>query len=164
LLQLLDDGRLTDGQGRTVDFTNSVLIMTSNLGSEFIDPDLPDEAVEERVMNVVRGHFRPEFLNRVDDVIVFHRLSREDLRQIVGIQFEQLHARLAARRLDLELSDEAADWLTEHGYDPSFGARPLKRLLQQAIADPLALELLAGRFTEGDTVRVVVEDGDLVFA
>ncbi len=164
LLQLLDDGRLTDGQGRTVDFTNSVLIMTSNLGSEFIDPDLPEEAVEERVMNVVRGHFRPEFINRVDDVIVFHRLSREDLRQIVGIQFDQLRARLAARRIDLELTDEAADWLTEHGYDPSFGARPLKRLLQRAIADPLALELLDGRFVEGDVVRVVVEGDGLAFA
>jgi len=164
LLQLLDDGRLTDGQGRTVDFTNSVLIMTSNLGSEFIDPDLPEEAVEERVMNVVRGHFRPEFINRVDDVIVFHRLSREDLRQIVGIQFDQLRARLAARRIDLELADEAADWLTEHGYDPSFGARPLKRLLQKAVADPLALELLDGRFVEGDVVRVVVEGDGLAFA
>jgi len=164
LLQLLDDGRLTDGQGRTVDFTNSVLIMTSNLGSEFIDPDLPEEAVEERVMNVVRGHFRPEFLNRVDDVIVFHRLSREDLRQIVGIQFDLLRARVAARRIDLELTDEAADWLTENGYDPSFGARPLKRLLQRAIADPLALELLDGRFVEGDVVRVAVEGDELVFA
>jgi ATP-dependent Clp protease ATP-binding subunit ClpB len=163
LLQVLDDGRLTDGQGRTVDFTNSVLIMTSNLGSEFIDPDLPDEAVEERVMNVVRGHFRPEFINRVDDVIVFHRLSREDLRRIVEIQFDQLRARLAARRIDLELTAEAADWLTEHGYDPSFGARPLKRLLQKAVADPLALELLDGRYVEGDTVRVVVQDDDLGF-
>jgi ATP-dependent Clp protease ATP-binding subunit ClpB len=163
LLQLLDDGRLTDGQGRTVDFTNSVLIMTSNLGSEFIDPNLPEEAVEERVMNVVRGHFRPEFLNRVDDVIVFHRLSREDLRKIVGIQFDLLRARVAARRIDLELTDEAADWLTENGYDPSFGARPLKRLLQRAIADPLALELLDGRFVEDDVVRVGVDGDELVF-
>ena len=163
LLQLLDDGRLTDGQGRTVDFTNSVLIMTSNLGSEFIDPELPDEAVEVRVMDVVRGQFRPEFLNRVDDVIVFHRLSREDLRQIVGIQFELLRARLAARRIDLHLTDEAAGWLTEHGYDPTFGARPLKRLLQRAIADPLALELLDGRFVEGDVVRVAIEGDELVF-
>ena len=164
LLQLLDDGRLTDGQGRTVDFTNSVLIMTSNLGSEFIDPDLPEEAVETRVMSVVRGHFRPEFLNRVDDVIVFHRLSREDLRQIVGIQFDLLRTRLAARRIDLELTDEAADWLTEHGYDPTFGARPLKRLLQRAIADPLALELLDGRFVEDDVVQVAVDGDELVFA
>jgi ATP-dependent Clp protease ATP-binding subunit ClpB len=159
LLQVLDDGRLTDGQGRTVDFTNTVLIMTSNLGSEFIDPDLPEETVEERVLGVVRSHFRPEFLNRIDDVIVFHRLSKEDLRTIVDIQFAQLHRRLADRRIDLELSDEAADWLTEHGYDPSFGARPLKRLLQTAVADPLALQVLDGTYHEGDRVLIVV-DGD----
>jgi ATP-dependent Clp protease ATP-binding subunit ClpB len=156
LLQLLDDGRLTDGQGRTVDFTNTVLIMTSNLGSELIDPDLPEETVEERVMNVMRGHFRPEFLNRVDDVIVFHRLSREDLRRIVDIQFAHLRERLASRRIDIELSDEAADWLAEHGYDPSYGARPVKRLMQTAIADPLALRILEGDFRDGDSLRVVV--------
>jgi ATP-dependent Clp protease ATP-binding subunit ClpB len=159
LLQVLDDGRLTDGQGRTADFTNTVLIMTSNLGSEFIDPDLPEETVEERVLGVVRSHFRPEFLNRIDDVIVFHRLSKEDLRTIVDIQFAQMHRRLADRRIDLELSDEAAEWLTEHGYDPSFGARPLKRLLQTAVADPLALQVLDGTFHEGNRVLVVV-DGD----
>ena len=159
LLQLLDDGRLTDGQGRTVDFTNTVLIMTSNLGSEFIDPELPEETVAERVMGVVRSHFRPEFLNRIDDVIVFHRLSKEDLRKIVEIQFESLRQRLLARRIDVVLSPEAADWLAERGYDPSFGARPLKRLLQTAIADPLALKVLDGEFREGDTIEVVV-DGD----
>jgi ATP-dependent Clp protease ATP-binding subunit ClpB len=159
LLQVLDDGRLTDGQGRTVDFTNAVLIMTSNLGSEFIDPDLPDEAVEGRVMKVVRGHFRPEFLNRVDDVVVFHRLSLEDLRRIVDLQFALLQRRLVDRRIRLELSAEAAEWLAEHGYDPSYGARPLKRLIQKAVADPLALELLDGTFTDDDTVRIVV-DGD----
>ncbi len=163
LLQLLDDGRLTDGQGRTVDFTNTVLIMTSNLGSEFIDPDLPHETVEERVMGVVQSHFRPEFLNRIDDVIVFHRLSREDLRRIVEIQFERLRARLLERRIDVVLTPEAADWLAEHGYDPAYGARPLKRLLQRAVADPLALRVLAGDFREGDTVRVVVRDGELDF-
>ncbi len=163
LLQLLDDGRLTDGHGRTVDFTNTVLIMTSNLGSEFIDPDLPEVTVAERVMNVVRSHFRPEFLNRIDDVIVFHRLSREDLRRIVRIQFDLLRRRLASRRLDLELTDEAADWLAEHGYDPAFGARPLKRLLQTAIADPLALRVLEGEFHEGDTVQVVARGDRLEF-
>ncbi|HHC09358.1 MAG TPA: ATP-dependent chaperone ClpB [Actinobacteria bacterium] len=163
LLQLLDDGRLTDGQGRTVDFTNTVLIMTSNLGSEFIDPDLPHETVEERVMGVVQSHFRPEFLNRIDDVIVFHRLSREDLRRIVEIQFERLRARLLERRIDVVLTPEAADWLAEHGYDPAYGARPLKRLLQRTVADPLALRVLAGDFREGDTVRVVVRDGELDF-
>ena len=163
LLQLLDDGRLTDGQGRTVDFTNAVLIMTSNLGSEFIDPDLPDEAVNERVMKVVRSHFRPEFLNRVDDIVVFHRLSRSDLRIIVDQQFALLQRRVAARRIDLELSDTAADWLADNGYDPSFGARPLKRLMQRTVADPLALQLLEGRFADGDTVRVVAGDEGLRF-
>jgi ATP-dependent Clp protease ATP-binding subunit ClpB len=159
LLQVLDDGRLTDGQGRTVDFTNTVLIMTSNLGSEFIDPDLPEETIEERVMGVVRTHFRPEFLNRIDDVIVFHRLSKDDLRTIVDIQFAGMRQRLADRRIDLELSADAAGWLTEHGYDPSFGARPLKRLLQTAVADPLALKVLDGTFHEGERI-LIVEDGD----
>ncbi len=163
LLQLLDDGRLTDGQGRTVDFTNAVLIMTSNLGSEFIDPDLPDEAVADRVMTVVRGHFRPEFLNRVDDLVVFHRLSRDDLRTIVDLQFGELRRRVGTRGIALELTDEAADWLAEEGYDPSYGARPLKRLLQRAVADTLALELLAGAYGDGDTIRIVVEGDTLGF-
>jgi ATP-dependent Clp protease ATP-binding subunit ClpB len=164
LLQLMDDGRLTDGQGRTVDFTNSVLIMTSNLGSEFIDPDLPDETVAKRVMDVMRGHFRPEFLNRVDDVVVFSRLSKSDLRRIVDIQFAVLGQRLASRRMTLVLSAEAATWLAEHGYDPSFGARPLKRLMQKEIADKLALQLLEGRFADGDTVRVTADGDALGFA
>ncbi len=164
LLQLMDDGRLTDGQGRTVDFTNAVLIMTSNLGSEFIDPDLPNVTVEERVLNVVRGHFRPEFLNRVDDIVVFTRLSKDDLREIVDIQFATLAQRLASRRIELQLTEEAAGWLAEHGYDPSFGARPLKRLMQKEIADKLALQLLEGRFTDGDTVQVVVDGDALGFA
>jgi ATP-dependent Clp protease ATP-binding subunit ClpB len=163
LLQLLDDGRLTDGHGRTVDFSNTVLIMTSNLGSEFINPDLPDEAVENRVMETVRSHFRPEFLNRIDDVIVFHRLTKEDLREIAAIQFSALEGRLTDRRIELELSDEAADWLTEHGYDAVYGARPLKRLLQTAIADPLALALLDGTYRDGDTIRVTVEGDQLGF-
>ena len=114
-------------------------------------------------MDVVRSHFRPEFLNRVDDIVVFSRLSREDLRQIVDIQFEILGRRLTARRIELELSDEAATWLSEHGYDPSFGARPLKRLLQKEIADKLALQLLEGRFSDGDIVRVNVTDDGLSF-
>ena len=163
LLQLMDDGRLTDGQGRTVDFTNTVLIMTSNLGSEFIDPDLPDETVEERVLNVVRGHFRPEFLNRVDDIVVFTRLSKDDLRAIVDIQFATLAQRLAARRIELQLTSEAAAWLAEHGYDPSFGARPLKRLMQKEIADKLALQILEGRFSDGDTIDVIVDGDHLAF-
>jgi len=161
LLQLLDDGRLTDGQGRTVDFSNTVLIMTSNLGSEFIDPNLPEETVEARVMEAVRTHFRPEFLNRIDDVIVFHRLTRDDLRRIVTIQFRNIEERLASRRITAELTDQAADWLTEHGYDPVYGARPLKRLIQTAIADPVALAILDGTFREGDTIRIEV-DGDVL--
>jgi ATP-dependent Clp protease ATP-binding subunit ClpB len=164
LLQLMDDGRLTDGQGRTVNFTNTVLIMTSNLGSEFIDPDLPEAAIKERVMTAVRGHFRPEFLNRVDDVVVFSRLTRSDLRKIVDIQFGYLRRRLESRRIELVLDDAAATWLAEHGYDPSFGARPLKRLMQKEIADRLALLLLEGRFSDGDTVRVTVADDRLEFA
>jgi ATP-dependent Clp protease ATP-binding subunit ClpB len=162
LLQLLDDGRLTDGHGRTVDFTNTVLIMTSNLGSEFIDPAQEHEKVAQRVMDEVRSHFRPEFLNRVDDFIVFHRLSPEDLRQIVDIQFAQLRRRIAERGIQLDLTDGAADWLTKHGYDPSFGARPLKRLLQKAVADSLALRILDGDFGDGDTVLVATDGDDLV--
>ena len=161
LLQVLDDGRLTDGQGRTVDFTNAVLIMTSNLGSELIEADLPDETARNRVMGVVKRHFRPEFLNRIDDVIVFHRLSKDDLRQIVHIQFDLLTERVASRGLTLVLSDEAAGWLADHGYDPSYGARPLKRLIQTEVADQLAIRMLEGDFGEGDTVRVVVEDDQL---
>jgi ATP-dependent Clp protease ATP-binding subunit ClpB len=163
LLQLLDDGRLTDGQGRTVDFSNAVLIMTSNLGSEFIDPDLPHEVVAGRVMDAVKGHFRPEFLNRIDDTMVFHKLTEEDLRKIVDIQAVELRERLADRNITLELTDEAADWLAEHGYDPAYGARPLKRLIQTAISDPLSLQMLDGTLQDGDAVRVVVEGGELGF-
>jgi ATP-dependent Clp protease ATP-binding subunit ClpB len=163
LLQVLDDGRLTDGQGRTVDFTNTVLIMTSNLGSEFIDPDLPHETIEQRVMNVVRSHFRPEFLNRVDDIIVFHRLSREHLRRIVEIQLGHLQKRVADRRVGIVLTDAAADWLAEQGYDPSYGARPLKRLIQREIADRLAMRILDGEIGDGDRLRVVVDGSHLGF-
>ncbi len=161
LLQVLDDGRLTDGQGRTVDFTNTVLIMTSNLGSELIDPDLPDEAVRPKVMNVVKVHFRPEFLNRVDDIVVFKRLSEDDLRQIVDLQFRQIVDRLAGRDIAIELSDEAAGWLAKEGFDPAYGARPLKRLIQTTVVDPLALAVLEGRFQAGDEVEVVVEGDGL---
>jgi ATP-dependent Clp protease ATP-binding subunit ClpB len=163
LLQVLDDGRLTDGHGRTVDFTNSVLIMTSNLGSELIDPDLPDEVVSERVMGVVRSHFRPEFLNRVDDVVVFTHLSRDDIRQIVGIQFGDLKERLEDRKISVELTDEAADWLTAHGFDPVYGARPLKRLIQTAVGDPLSLKVLNGELPEGSTVKIQVTNDTLTF-
>ncbi len=161
LLQLLDDGRLTDGQGRTVDFSNSVLIMTSNLGSEMITPDLPDEVVSERVMTVVRSHFRPEFLNRIDDLIVFHRLTRDDLRKIVEIQLTLVQHRLAERAVTLAVSDSGLDWLADHGYDPAYGARPLKRLIQTAIANPLAIKLLEGAYPEGSTIHVEVENDEL---
>jgi ATP-dependent Clp protease ATP-binding subunit ClpB len=164
LLQLMDDGRLTDGQGRTVDFTNVVLIMTSNLGSEHIQPDLPDEVVEARVLQAVRTHFRPEFLNRVDDMIVFHRLSKDELRRIVEIQLALLKARLADRHLSLDVTDAAKDLLAEEGFDPIYGARPLKRVIQKQLADPLAMKLLAGEFGEGDTIRVDASSGELIFS
>ncbi|MEX1125642.1 MAG: AAA family ATPase, partial [Acidimicrobiia bacterium] len=161
LLQLLDDGRLTDGQGRTVDFSNVVLIMTSNLGSESIQSDLSSEVIQTRVMAAVHAHFRPEFLNRIDEVIVFDRLTPEDLRRIVEIQMQSLHKRLSERRIELAVSDEALDLLAEKGFDPVYGARPLKRTIQRELADPLALRLLSGEFSEGDTVNVTVEDGEL---
>ncbi|HYL52155.1 MAG TPA: ATP-dependent chaperone ClpB [Acidimicrobiia bacterium] len=155
LLQLMDDGRLTDGQGRTVDFTNTVVIMTSNLGAG---------ASEEQVLAAVRGHFKPEFLNRVDEIVVFHRLSEEDIERIVGLQVELLRARLAERGLNLELTPSAVHWIAQTGYDPDFGARPLKRVLQREIADPIALELLKGTYQQGDTITVDARpDGGLVF-
>ena len=162
LLQLLDDGRLTDGQGRTVDFSNVVLIMTSNLGSESIQPDLDFEMVEERVMAAVRAYFRPEFLNRIDEIIVFDRLTREDLRQIVEIQLQSLRDRLADRRIELMVSEEALDLLAEAGFDPVYGARPLKRTIQRELADPLAMRILSGEFSEGSTVKVSAKGDELV--
>ena len=163
LLQLMDDGRLTDGQGRTVNFTNVVLIMTSNLGSEQIQPGLPDEVIEERVMMAVRGHFRPEFLNRVDDLIVFQRLTKEQLRQIVDIQLSQLERRLGERLIQLEVTDAAKDLVAEEGFDAVYGARPLKRVIQKRLTDALAMKLLAGEFSEGDTITVDAHDGEIVF-
>ncbi|MFD8243713.1 ATP-dependent chaperone ClpB [Nocardia sp. NPDC059691] len=152
LLQVLDEGRLTDGQGRTVDFRNTILILTSNLGAG---------GDQEFVMNAVRSAFKPEFLNRLDDVVMFHALDEEQLEQIVDIQLDQLQKRLAQRRLKLEVSDSARFWLAVRGYDPSYGARPLRRLIQQAIGDSLAKELLAGEVTDGDSVKVTVSpDGD----
>jgi ATP-dependent Clp protease ATP-binding subunit ClpB len=147
LLQVLDDGRLTDGQGRTVDFRNTVLIMTSNVRSE--------EALRET--------FRPEFLNRIDEVVEFDRLTREQIGEIVELQLARLRARLAERGLSLELTDEAMEHLAEAGWDPTYGARPLKRAIQRQVENPLALRLLEGQFDEGDTVRVDVVDGELTF-
>ena len=156
LLQLLDDGRLTDGQGRTVDFTNTVLIMTSNLGGG------ADEAV---VMNVVRNHFKPEFLNRIDEIVVFHRLGEAHIERIVEIQVDQLRARLAERNLGLELTDAALAHIAAVGYDPDFGARPLKRVIQREVSDPVALALLKGEYHDGDIVVVdATADGALTFS
>jgi ATP-dependent Clp protease ATP-binding subunit ClpB len=159
LLQVLDDGRLTDGQGRTVDFRNTILILTSNLGSHVIaDPTLSDDQRREAVLAVVRGHFKPEFLNRLDDVVVFHGLTSEDLRSIVDIQLDRLAKRLADRRLLLDVTGAGRDWLADFGYDPVYGARPLRRLVQTAIGDQLAGALLAGEIHDGD--RVVVDLSD----
>jgi ATP-dependent Clp protease ATP-binding subunit ClpB len=144
LLQVLDDGRLTDGQGRTVDFTNVVLIMTSNL------PGDPHQ------------FFKPEFMNRIDEVIRFRALTREDMRPIVDIQLRELESRMAARRLELAVTEEARNWLADKGYDPAFGARPLKRLIQREVGDTVATAILAGTFTDGDTVTVDIRDDHLV--
>jgi ATP-dependent Clp protease ATP-binding subunit ClpB len=158
LLQILDDGRLTDGQGRVVDFKNTVIIMTSNLGSRhFADDTLDPGAVEKRVLEDLRQHFRPEFLNRVDEIILFHRLDRDQLKQIVDIQLARVLQRLADQRIHLTVSDAAKDLLAREGYDPVFGARPLKRVIQRQLLDALSLELLAGKFKEGDTVKVDVD-------
>ncbi|MER3395983.1 MAG: ATP-dependent chaperone ClpB [Acidimicrobiia bacterium] len=163
LLQLMDDGRLTDGQGRTVDFTNVVLIMTSNVGSAYIDPDVPEEIVKKRVMDAVHQTFRPEFVNRIDEIVVFHRLTPEDIAKIVELQLERLASRLEEKGITLRATPAARSKLAELGYDPVFGARPLKRVIQREIADKLALQLLEGRFEEGDTVEVDWDGSQLIF-
>ena len=164
LLQILDEGRLTDGHGRTVSFTNTVVIMTSNIGSQWIlDPDLSEAEIEHRVMEALRAAFKPEFLNRVDDIVIFHRLSREHIKQIVEIQLEHLRERLQERGINLELTDAAKEYLAHQGYDPAYGARPLKRLIQREIQDKIALALLSGQFREGDTIQVDAENLELVF-
>ncbi|MDQ3887160.1 MAG: ATP-dependent chaperone ClpB [Actinomycetota bacterium] len=155
LLAVLDDGRLTDGQGRTVDFRNTILVLTSNLGSVAIaDPALNDQQRTDAVLQVVRGHFKPEFLNRLDDIVVFHSLGTDELMSIVDIQVAALGRRLATRRLELDVTDAAREWLARTGFDPLYGARPLRRLVQSAIGDPLARALLDGEIRDGDTVRV----------
>jgi ATP-dependent Clp protease ATP-binding subunit ClpB len=165
LLQLLDDGRLTDGHGRTVDFRNTIVIMTSNLGSAvFQDEGLSPEKRREAVLEEVRLAFRPEFVNRIDEIVVFEPLTAEHIRQIVLIQIDHLRGRLADRKLTLELTESAIDHLATEGYDPAFGARPLKRLIQRELQDPIALKLLAGEIREGDTVVVDVRDGELVWS
>jgi ATP-dependent Clp protease ATP-binding subunit ClpB len=167
LLQILDDGRLTDSQGRLVDFRNTVIIMTSNIGSQYIvdaGGQLDQrgwEKVEERVRDELRNHFRPEFLNRVDDIIVFRQLSREDLVQIVDLQLDKLKRILEDRHIYLEVTAEAKALLAAEGYDPVYGARPLKRAIQRLLQNPIALELLEGNFHEGDVIRVE-RDGNVL--
>jgi ATP-dependent Clp protease ATP-binding subunit ClpB len=161
LLQVLDDGRLTDSQGRTVDFTNTVIVLTSNVGSAHISHARSDEEIRSAVMEELRAHFRPEFLNRLDETVVFHQLGREQLRAIVDIQLGRFRKRLAARELALEMDDEAKDLLGNLGYDPVYGARPLKRVIQRMIENPLAEALLAGRYQPGDAVVVMAKDGKL---
>ncbi len=164
LLQVLDDGRITDGQGRTVDFKNTVIIMTSNIGSAYLlEEDGNQEQREAKVMDALRGHFRPEFLNRVDEIIMFSRLSEEELGKIVAIQIRRVARRLEERGLLLEVTAPAEKFLAREGYDPVYGARPLKRAIQHQLLDPLSLELLEGRFKEGDTIRVTLREDALVF-
>jgi ATP-dependent Clp protease ATP-binding subunit ClpB len=159
LLQVLDDGRLTDGQGRTVDFRNVILVLTSNLGSQYlVDQTLGEKAKQDLVMGVVNSSFKPEFLNRLDEVIMFDALSVDELARIVELQVASLQARLTERRLTLEVTDGARAWLAMSGYDPAYGARPLRRLVQREIGDRLARELLAGDVADGDTVVVDVAD------
>jgi ATP-dependent Clp protease ATP-binding subunit ClpB len=172
LLQLLDDGRLTDGKGRTVDFKNVVVIMTSNLGSQYIaeasiagdepDVELP-EGIRRRVTDTLRQHFKPEFLNRIDDIIFFHALGLAHMKLIVDIQVRGLLARLEERKIHVELTEPAREFLVVEGYDPMYGARPLKRTLQRRVLDPLAMRVLEGEFTEGDRVIVDVGDNGLRF-
>ena len=159
LLQVLDDGRLTDGQGRTVDFRNVILVLTSNLGSAFLsDPALDEQATQDAVMDLVKASFKPEFLNRLDEVVMFDSLSTDDLTHIVDLQLDALGRRLAARRITLDVTDAAKEWLAVTGWDPAYGARPLRRLVQQAIGDRLAKALLAGEVRDGDTVRVDLDE------
>jgi ATP-dependent Clp protease ATP-binding subunit ClpB len=165
LLQVLDDGRLTDGQGRTVDFKNTLIIMTSNIGSEFLANQKDGEdsdAVRPQVMAELRARFRPEFLNRIDEIILFHRLRREQMAAIVDIQIARIQKLLAERKLTLTLDDAARTWLANKGYDPTYGARPLKRVIQKQVQDPLAEQMLAGKIKDGDTVKLTVRNGVLV--
>jgi ATP-dependent Clp protease ATP-binding subunit ClpB len=164
LLQVLDDGRLTDGQGRTVDFKNTLIVLTSNLGSSHLAA-LRDgesaETVREQVMEEVRRAFRPEFLNRLDEILLFNRLSRAHMQDIVEIQLGRLRKLLADRKVALEFDKNALQWLANRGYDPVYGARPLKRVIQRSLQNPLATQILEGRIKDGDTVKVTVEGGEL---
>jgi ATP-dependent Clp protease ATP-binding subunit ClpB len=166
LLQVLDDGRLTDGQGRTVDFRNTLIVMTSNLGGDYLanlgENDDVDK-VRDMVMSVVRGHFRPEFLNRLDDIVLFHRLKREQMGTIVDIQLKRLLKLLEDRKIALDLDESARAWLAEKGYDPTYGARPLKRVIQREVQDPLAEKILAGEIPDGSSVKITGGTDKLIF-
>ena len=164
LLQIMDDGRLTDGQGRTVSFTNTVLIMTSNVGSDRIVGESVDERIREQIEEVLAATFKPEFLNRIDDTVIFHRLSKADIGRIVELQVSQLVGRVRERGIEIELSDDARALLGNLGYDPTYGARPLKRTIQKQLVDKLALKILEGEFAEGDVVEIDAAAGELAFA
>ena len=163
LLQIMDDGRLTDGQGHTVGFSNSILIMTSNVGSQEIAGEAIDERIRERIEEILATTFKPEFINRVDDTVIFHRLSRADLGRIVELQVEQLAGRVREKGIEIELTEAARTLLGNLGYDPTYGARPLKRVIQKQLVDKLALKLLEGEFHEGDVVLVDAAEGELSF-
>jgi ATP-dependent Clp protease ATP-binding subunit ClpB len=170
LLQIMDEGRLTDGQGRTVDFKHSILIMTSNVGSQYIADASAvdgaggfDPATRDKIEGVLRETFKPEFLNRIDDTVIFHRLSREDLGRIVELQLDQLAGRLSEKGIEVTLTDDARTLLGNLGYDPTYGARPLKRVIQRELIDKLALKILEGEFHEGDRVTVDARGGELAF-
>jgi ATP-dependent Clp protease ATP-binding subunit ClpB len=163
LLQVLDDGRITDGQGRTVDFRNTVIILTSNIGSQFILNEENAEQREAKVLEALRGHFRPEFLNRIDETIIFDRLKREEITSIVDIQLNRLRQRLAKQGLALALSSDAKEFLGNQGYDPTYGARPLKRAIQHHLLDPLSMAVLDGKFIDGDVIEVGVLNSALTF-
>jgi len=167
LLQVLDDGRLTDGQGRTVNFKNTVIVMTSNLGSAEIEKLASRSAepweVEAAVKTLLKDHFRPEFLNRIDETILFHSLSREQIGKIVDVQLDHLRKRLADRHLKLSLTPKAVELLGEEGYDPAYGARPLKRVIQQRIENPMAAKILSGEFGDGDTISIDADPNKQVF-
>src|SRR5258706_1742669 len=167
-LQILDDGRLTDGQGRTVDFRNTIIIMTSNIGSNWIQEEKEDDEIKKRVQEALRAHFRPEFLNRIDDIVIFKRLVDHQLAQIVDIQLAQVTQRLEEKKIKLQLTEAAKMTVAKEGYDPAFGARPLKRALQRLVIDPLAKKVIAGEIREGSTVKVdfakKTGSGELVFS
>jgi ATP-dependent Clp protease ATP-binding subunit ClpB len=166
LLQVLDDGRLTDGQGHTVDFRNTLIVMTSNLGADFLvnQPEGQDtDAVKDQVMAVVRSAFRPEFLNRIDEIILFHRLKRSEMTKIVDIQMRRLSKLLEDRKIEIKLEPAAREWLADKGWDPAYGARPLKRVIQKAVQDPLAEMILAGTVKDGEKVSVSADKQGLTF-